>query len=554
MISQRGILCARDLSHLFLYPPYGVSFSLSFSNSNKVIFVKPCLSLFLKHAEPSWHKLQTIRMMNKEAFQNVVSASQPSLPFEECPRAVPGIVGAGIHRMDSETENLDRKAKVIVISGPTASGKTRLGLLLAEKLGGEIISADSVQVYRGLDIGSAKTPSNERQGIPHHLLDIMEPTEEYTAGDFFLHAREATADVIRRGRVPIVVGGTGLYLRWFLYGKPDTPRATPEIVASVEKEVKMATEGSEDPWAAALSLLTRAGDVTTGQQLSRNDWYRLKRALEIVQMSGRPRSGFIVPSAVALLPSPASNSICGDEQQSLTLKPASPEGSTEEMVLRTQASESVQEDFQSSDANSSKEANNEPLSNLDYDFRCFFLCPPRMDLYRRIDQRCEDMVADGLLQEASILLDKGVSPNSNPPSRAIGYRQAMEYLQECREGDVYPTVDRFLQFLSTFQQASRNYAKRQMVWFRSEQLYRWLDASREPEELGAAIIEDYGHNCENEDNKTFQNDEEMTKKRSYKEGKLMRSYRPELKTFSDKTMMGDVLNWVHDITCKAPKL
>ncbi|KAL3508742.1 hypothetical protein ACH5RR_028143 [Cinchona calisaya] len=107
-----------------------------------------------------------------------------------------------------------KKEKVIVISGPTGAGKSKLALELAKRLNGDIISADSVQFYRGLDVGSAKPSLSERKEVPHHLIHILHPSEDYSIGQFFMDTRQATQDVLNAGRVPIVVGGTGLYLRW----------------------------------------------------------------------------------------------------------------------------------------------------------------------------------------------------------------------------------------------------------------------------------------------------------------------------------------------------
>jgi tRNA dimethylallyltransferase len=107
---------------------------------------------------------------------------------------------------------------LLVIVGPTASGKSALGIALAKKLGGEIISCDSVQLYRGFDVGAAKTPEREREGVAHHLLDVLSPTDKATAGDYARMARRTIEEVSRRGRLPIVVGGTGLYLRAALRG------------------------------------------------------------------------------------------------------------------------------------------------------------------------------------------------------------------------------------------------------------------------------------------------------------------------------------------------
>ncbi|KAK3030285.1 hypothetical protein RJ639_039868 [Escallonia herrerae] len=173
-----------------------------------------------------------------------------------------------------------KKEKVIVISGPTGAGKSRLALELAKRLNGEIISADSVQVYRGLDVGSAKPSLSERNEVPHHLLDILHPSEEYSVGKFYEEARSATRDILSRGRVPIVTGGTGL----FIYGKPDVPKATPEITSEVNSE--LAGLQRDDDWDAAVQLVVKAGDPSA-ESLAANDWYRLRRRLEIIKKASR---------------------------------------------------------------------------------------------------------------------------------------------------------------------------------------------------------------------------------------------------------------------------
>ena len=120
--------------------------------------------------------------------------------------------------------------KVLVIAGPTAVGKTSLSLRMASALNGEIVSADSVQVFEGLDVGASKLPVNERNGIPHHLLDVADPSQEFGAGEFYEHALEAIDGIVSRGKTPIVVGGTGMYLRWLidclLYTSPSPRDAT----------------------------------------------------------------------------------------------------------------------------------------------------------------------------------------------------------------------------------------------------------------------------------------------------------------------------------------
>ncbi|KAI8552480.1 hypothetical protein RHMOL_Rhmol06G0269700 [Rhododendron molle] len=339
------------------------------------------------------------------------------------------------------------KKKVIVISGPTGAGKSRLALDLAKRLNGEIISADSVQVYRGLDIGSAKPSVSERQEVPHHLIDILHPSEEYSVGQFFEDARKATRDVLNNGRVPIVTGGTGLYLRWYIYGKPDVPKASPEIASEVDSELADLQQNGD--WDAAVDLVVKAGDPRA-QSLAANDWYRLRRTLEIIRSSGSPPSAFRVPY---------------DSFRESTLD----DGSSDDRIEESKS------------------------TDLDYEFNCFFLSGQRLDLYRSIDLRCEDMLlgSDGILSEAQWLLDIGLLPNSNSATRAIGYRQAMEYLLKCREQGGWSSSREFYAFFSEFQKVSRNFAKRQLTWFRNEHIYHWLDASKSLENVLDFITDAY---------------------------------------------------------------
>ncbi|KAG5546146.1 hypothetical protein RHGRI_018355 [Rhododendron griersonianum] len=292
------------------------------------------------------------------------------------------------------------KKKVIVISGPTGAGKSRLALELAKRLNGEIISADSVQVYRGLDIGSAKPSVSERQEVPHHLIDILHPSEgmllagpdcdhlnEYSVGQFFEDARKATRDVLNNGRVPIVTGGTGLYLRWYIYGKPDVPKASPEIASEVDSELADLQQNGD--WDAAIDLVVKAGDPRA-QSLAANDWYRLRRTLEIIRSSGSPPSAFRVPYDSFRKSIDSRVTECSLD-----------DGSSDDRIEESKS------------------------TDLDYEFNCFFLSGQRLDLYRSIDLRCEDMLlgSDGILSEAQWLLDIGLLPNSNSATRAIGYRQ-----------------------------------------------------------------------------------------------------------------------------------
>ncbi|WJX73183.1 tRNA dimethylallyltransferase [Trifolium repens] len=352
-----------------------------------------------------------------------------------------------------------KKEKVIVISGPTGSGKSRLAMELAKLLNGEIVSADSVQVYKGLDIGSAKPSLNDRKEVPHHLVDIRHPSEDYSVGQFFEDARQATRSILDNGRVPIVVGGTGLYLRWFIYGKPDVPKSSVEITSQVCME--LAELQRHNDWEAAVQLVVKAGDPKV-QHIAVNDWYRLRRSLEIIKSSGSPPSAFRVPYD----------------------------------SFRKQGDCRVADSSDSADMNTYNDAVKETADSakLDYEFMCFFLSSDRLDLYRSIDCRCEDMLlgGDSILSEAQWLLDTGLHPNSNSATKAIGYRQATEYLLGCRQQGGQSSAGEFYRFLSEFQKASRNFAKRQLTWFRNERIYHWLDAS-EPLETILNFIHDAYH-------------------------------------------------------------
>lgn len=396
------------------------------------------------------------------------------------------------------------KNKVIVISGPTGSGKSKLALELAKRLHGEIISADSVQVYRGLDVGSAKPLTSEQNEVPHHLIDILHPSEDYSAGQFFEDARKATQDILDKGRVPIVAGGTGLYLRWYIYGKPGVPKASFEIASEVS--TVLAELQKNNQWDSAVDLVVKAGNPQA-RLLPLNDWYRLRRSLEIIRSSGLPPSAYSVP------------------YDSFRHQPDS--RSTDSSVVHD-----------------SSAAENTLPKDLDYEFKCFFLSRPRVDLYRSIDLRCEDMLVEpeGLLSEASWLLDIGLRPDMNSATRAIGYKQAMEYLLSCREQGGRSSPEEFCGFLSEFQKASRNFAKRQITWFRNELIYHWLDASKPFKEVTNFICNAYHAQAGSlVVPESLRMKKETTGRREALE---LKSYRAQLKLFVHDEDCNHVLNWI----------
>jgi len=175
--------------------------------------------------------------------------------------------------------------RIIILAGPTASGKTRLSLELARLLGGEIISADSVQVYRGMDIGTAKVSLEERLNIPHHLIDICDFADSFNVKQFYEAATKACIEILSRGRVPIIVGGTGFYLHALLYGPPEGPPASAEVRQRLELDI-------EKFGAEALYERLCSYDPKYGETINHRDRHKIIRALEIISLTGKRVSDF----------------------------------------------------------------------------------------------------------------------------------------------------------------------------------------------------------------------------------------------------------------------
>lgn len=282
---------------------------------------------------------------------------------------------------------------LLVIAGPTASGKTALALCLAEDLGGEIVSCDSVAVYRGLEIGSAKPSAEERARVPHHCLDLYEPDEPCTAGDYARHARAAVAEITERRRVPIVAGGTGLYLRALLEGLAPAPPRDEAL-----RERLRATAASRG--GVYLHGLLRRLDAVAAERIHTNDLPKLIRSLEVTLAARAPQTA----------------------QWS---------------------------------------AGREPL--VGYRVVQLGLNPDRAALYRRIDERAAAMFERGLLQETAALRER--YGDRCQALSSLGYRQAMQVLR----GEITLPVA-----IAAAQQGHRNYAKRQLTWFRRDLAMQWL--------------------------------------------------------------------------------
>jgi tRNA dimethylallyltransferase len=255
----------------------------------------------------------------------------------------------------------------ILIAGPTAVGKSEIAVALAEKIGGEIISVDSMQVYRGLDIGTAKPGAVERQRVPHHLIDVVDLTEPFDAAKFVELAGQAVAEIQSRGRVPIFCGGTGLYFKAFLEGLGNAPASDAKLRAELEAE----------PLADLLRELEQL-DPATFSKIDHKNPRRVIRALEVIRLTGKPFS----------------------EQRS---------------------------DWSHATRNTQHAARNEEgrMKNED---KIFALTREPKDLHARINARVDQMFASGLVEETRQLLDHGLSEYKNA-MQAIGYRQVVEHLR-----------------------------------------------------------------------------------------------------------------------------
>ncbi len=312
--------------------------------------------------------------------------------------------------------NFQRKKKrVIVLSGPTCCGKSALAMDLARIIGGEIVSADSMQVYRGMNIGTAKATKEECLLVPHHLIDIRDLSESFNVVDFYYEGRRICQQILDRENVPIIVGGSGFYLHTFLYGPPSGPPSVPELRTSLENEMERL--GAEALYERLVSL-----DAEYAKTITKNDKQKIIRALEIITLTNKKVS------------------------------------------------------------NLSWRERRRPQN---YDFRCWFLYRHKPNLYKRIDQRCEEMLKAGFLEEVARLEKQGLRENSSA-SQAIGYRQALDFLASSHSSEDYEY------FVKAFKQATKNYAKRQFTWFRRESLYEWLDVDQyNPETVLNKIIQDY---------------------------------------------------------------
>lgn len=286
---------------------------------------------------------------------------------------------------------------LIIIIGPTGIGKTALGLAVAQRLGGEIISGDSIQVYRKLDIGSAKPTREELDLVPHHLIDFLDPSEPFTAAQFQSLASIAIKEIRSRGHVPIVVGGTGLYIRSLLDPYEFSKQGSEEIRMKWSRFAQ--SKGS-----ALLHEELKKCDPITAAELHPNNVIRVIRALEIFELTGKPLS---------------------DQRQ----------------------------------------FNHDEYKALDPSIVYVGLNAPRNMIYERINQRCEIMLSQGLIEETFHLLEEGYSPTLKP-LQSIGYRHAIWFIKGL-------VIKR--EMLRLLQRDTRHFAKRQLTWFRRDPRINWYN-------------------------------------------------------------------------------
>ena len=285
--------------------------------------------------------------------------------------------------------------KIVVVCGPTASGKTALSIALAKAFNGEVVSADSMQIYRGMDIGTAKPTKEEMDGIPHHMLDVAAPGEQYSVSRYVEEATACVEDILSRGKLPIVCGGTGLYIDGLIRGTDFQPAGT-------DNGIRQQLEGEWDALGAqAMMDRLAAVDPDSAARLHLSDKRRILRALEVYLATG----------------------------ETITVHNAR----TKEIPPRFEA----------------------VMIGLNTE--------PRDILYGRIDRRVGVMLEQGLLKEVRDLLEAGLLEGT--AAQAIGYKELLAHFR----GEM--TLEAAADLI---RQKSRNYAKRQLTWFRRDERVKWI--------------------------------------------------------------------------------
>lgn len=301
--------------------------------------------------------------------------------------------------------------KIIALVGPTAVGKTKYAIHAAKKIGGEILSADSMQIYKGMDIGSAKPDSDELKAVPHHMVGEISPFDQWSVADYQREAKKRIEDIFERGKQPIVSGGTGLYVNSLIY-EMDFASFKGDAALRTELQNLADRSGGE-----ALYERLRRVDPNAASRLHPNNIKKLIRAIEVAESTGRGVENF----------------------------------------------------------------NKSFIKNADYESIVIGLNRPRKILYKRIENRVDEMMESGLLEEVKSLMAAGLTEEYNS-MKGIGYKELLLYFNgDCSLEEA----------VNLIKQRSRNYAKRQMTWFRRYDNIKWFNIS-EGEDLcctGDEIVE-----------------------------------------------------------------
>lgn len=313
--------------------------------------------------------------------------------------------------------------RCICLAGPTASGKTAAALAIAQRWPVEIISVDSALVYRNMDIGTAKPSAAELAGVPHHLIDIRDPLQPYSAAEFAADAKRLMTEITARCKTPLLVGGTMLYFKALFEGLDDMPRADPAIRAALE------LEAAQVGWPTMHAQLAQV-DPVSAARLQPNDAQRVQRALEVYRISGKPLSSFQL----------ANQQI--DHQAKQGIK----------NTINNIASKSI-----NTPAAAKKCTENALFISLEPDNRAW--------LHERIAQRFDLMLASGFEAEVRILRERGDLTVETPSIRCVGYRQMWEALDEADSTPLTPQLLKEMRDKGIA--ATRQLAKRQLTWLRS---------------------------------------------------------------------------------------
>lgn len=288
---------------------------------------------------------------------------------------------------------------LFILAGPTAVGKTDISIKLAKRLNGEIISADSMQIYKYMDIGSAKVTKNEMQGVPHYLIDLVEPHESFNVSEFKKISSQIINNIDDKGSLPMLVGGTGLYINSLIYNYDFTEAATDDEYRQYLYNLAE-TKGKE-----YVHNLLKEVDIESYERLYPNDLKRVIRALEVHKLTGKTISKFNVENDIYDIP---------------------------------------------------------------YNVCYFVLNMDRATLYERIDKRVDIMINNGLVDEVKKLKSMGYTADMQS-MKGIGYKEILFYL----EGKI--TLDEAIYLIK---KGSRNYAKRQLTWFRKDKRVIWIDKDK----------------------------------------------------------------------------